>query len=146
LGAFTQRLRMFPILYDTFGMIPARVSDGEGYATFVSSTFLHAGFMHLAGNMLFLWIFGDNMEEEMGHAPFLVFYLLAGIGAGFAQYLSEPSSQVVTVGASGAIAGVMGGYLLMFPKAKVDILIILIIIFRIIPVPAWLMLGLWFAI
>lgn len=134
------------VFYDTFGMIPARVSLGEGYATFISSTFLHAGFMHLAGNMLFLWIFGDNMEEEMGHFPFLGFYLLSGIGAGLAQYLSDPQSQIVTVGASGAIAGVMGGYLLMFPKAKVDILLILIIIFRIIPVPAWIMLGLWFAI
>lgn len=132
--------------YFDYAMIPARISAGENYPSMVTSIFLHAGFMHLAGNMLFLWIFGDNMEEEMGHVPFLVFYLISGIGADFAQYLSEPASQVATVGASGAIAGVMGGYLLMFPKAKVDILIILVVIFRIIPVPAFIMLGLWFAL
>lgn len=133
-------------LYFDYAMIPARIGAGENYPSLITSIFLHAGFMHLAGNMLFLWIFGDNMEEEMGRLPFLAFYLACGVGADLAQYLSDPMSQVATVGASGAIAGVMGGYLLMFPKAKVDILIILIIIFRIIPVPAFIMLGLWFAL
>ena len=132
--------------YFDYAMIPARISMGEGYSTLITSVFLHAGFMHLAGNMLFLWIFGDNMEDEMGSLPFLVFYLVCGVGATLAQYAADPASQVATVGASGAIAGVMGGYLLLFPKAKVDILIILIIIFRIIPVPAFIMLGLWFGL
>ncbi len=96
--------------------------------------------------MLFLWIFGDNMEDEMGHAGFLLFYLAAGLSAGFAQIAADPLSSVPMVGASGAIAGVMGGYLLMFPKARVDILVIIIIIFRIFTIPAWVVLGLWFAI
>lgn len=133
-------------LYAQWSMIPARISSGEGFFTFLSSMFMHAGFMHIAGNMLFLWIFGDNLEDEMGHLPFLGFYLAAGVGAGLAQYLTAPLSPIPTVGASGAIAGVMGGYLLLFPKAKVDILIILIVFFRVIAVPAWLMLGLWFGL
>lgn len=132
--------------YFDFAMIPARISAGENYPSLVTSLFIHAGFMHLAGNMLFLWIFGDNMEEEMGPIPFLAFYLLSGVGADLAQYASGPASQVATVGASGAIAGVMGGYLLMFPKAKVDILLILIVFFKIFPVPSWIMLGLWFVL
>ena len=96
------------------------------------------------GNMLFLYIFGDNIEDEMGHGPYLGFYLLTGVAAALAQYVIAPFSGVPTVGASGAIAGVMGGYLLMFPKAKVDILIIFIVFFRIFPIPAWVMLMLWF--
>ena len=94
--------------------------------------FLHAGFMHLAGNMLFLWIFGDNLEDEMGHLGFLLFYLAAGLGAGLIHVITGPNSVVPTVGASGAIAGVMGGYLLLFPKAKVDVLFIFIIFFKVV--------------
>jgi len=130
--------------YREWGMIPAHITAGRDYITLVSSMFLHGGFMHIAGNTLFLWIFGDNMEDEMGHFKFLVFYIATGIAASFVHILSAPGSLVPTVGASGAIAGVMGGYLLLFPKARVDILLILIIIFRIIPVPSWIMLGLWF--
>ena len=132
--------------YFDYAMIPARISAGENYPSLVTSLFMHAGLMHLAGNMLFLWIFGDNMEDEMGPLPFLAFYLVSGVGADLAQFASGPQSQVATVGASGAIAGVMGGYLLMFPKAKVDILLILIVYFKIFPVPSWIVLGLWFVI
>ena len=130
--------------YVNWAMIPAKIVHGGGYETLISSMFLHGGWMHLAGNMLFLWIFGDNLEDEMGHLPYLAFYIACGVGAGLAQLASEPYSLVPTVGASGAIAGVMGGYLLLYPKAKVDILIILIFIFKILPIPAWIMLGLWF--
>ncbi|MEI4262682.1 rhomboid family intramembrane serine protease [Roseovarius sp. D0-M9] len=130
--------------YVDWAMIPAKIVHGGSYETLVSSMFLHGGWMHLAGNMLFLYIFGDNLEDEMGHLPFLAFYIASGIGAGLAQLASEPASLIPTVGASGAIAGVMGGYLLLFPKAKVDILIIFIVFFRILPLPAWIMLGLWF--
>ncbi|GGL72182.1 rhomboid family intramembrane serine protease [Wenxinia marina] len=133
-------------LYRDYALIPALLSNGEGWLGLVTSTFLHAGFWHLAGNMLFLWIFGDNLEDEFGHVGFLAFYLAVGVAAGLAQWLSERWSPIPTVGASGAIAGVMGAYLLFFPKAKVDVLIILVIIFRIIPVPAWLMLAIWFGI
>ncbi|WP_238367937.1 rhomboid family intramembrane serine protease [Mesobacterium pallidum] len=132
--------------YLDWAMFPARINAGDGWYTLVTSTFLHGGWMHIIGNMLFLWIFGDNMEDEMGHLPYLAFYLASGVGAGLAHWLSAPYSQVPTVGASGAIAGVMGGYLLLFPKAKVDILIIIVIIFRIFTIPAWLMLGFWFAL
>lgn len=131
--------------YD-WAMVPVLVTQEGAYVTLLSSMFLHGGVMHLAGNMLFLWIFGDNMEDEMGHAGYLVFYLASGIGAALAQVLAAPYAQVPTVGASGAIAGVMGGYLLLFPKAKVDILVIFIIFFRIFTMPAWIMLALWFAI
>lgn len=129
--------------YYQWAIVPARISDGGGLYTLFTSMFLHGGFMHLAGNLLFLWIFGDNLEDEMGHAGFLVFYLAAGIGAGLVHVITAPSSLVPTVGASGAIAGVMGGYLLLFPKARVDILLIFIIFFRVFSVPAWLMLGVW---
>ncbi|MGR3503335.1 rhomboid family intramembrane serine protease [Pseudaestuariivita sp.] len=133
-------------VYFDWAMIPARMSDGEGWSGLFTSMFMHGGWMHIAGNMLFLFIFGDNMEDEMGHVPFLVFYLAAGLAAGLIHFISEPYSQIPTVGASGAIAGVMGGYLLLFPKAKVDILFIFIVFFRIFPIPAWIMLGLWFGL
>ena len=133
-------------LYAAYAMIPVEISQGQDLWTLVTSTFLHGGIMHLLGNMLFLYIFGDNLEEALGRVGFLVFYLLGGIGAGLCQWAAEPASQVPTIGASGAIAAVMGGYLLLFPKAKVDVLIFIVIIIRIIPIPAWIMLALWFAI
>ena len=129
-------------LYYTWGLVP-RVSDPS---TFVTSMFLHGGVMHLLGNMLFLWIFGDNLEEEMGHLGFLGFYLLGGVAAAALQVVADPRSTIPMVGASGAIAAVMGGYLLLFPKARVDVLLFFIIIIRIIPVPAWIMLGVWFGL
>jgi membrane associated rhomboid family serine protease len=132
--------------FANWAIIPARITYGEGYHTFVTSMFLHGGFMHLAGNMLFLFIFGDNLEDEMGHFGFLGFYLATGIAAGLIHVIAGPASIVPTVGASGAIAGVMGGYLLLFPKAKVDILIVFIVFFKILPLPAWIMLGLWFGL
>lgn len=125
-----------------WGLVPRDAAP----ETYVTSMFLHGGLMHLAGNMLFLWVFGDNMEDQMGHIGFLIFYLCAGFAAAGAQVFSDPDSIIPMIGASGAIAGVMGGYLLLFPKARVDILIILIIIFRIIPVPAYIVLGAWFGI
>ncbi|WP_298912058.1 rhomboid family intramembrane serine protease [uncultured Roseobacter sp.] len=128
-----------------WALIPARLDDGQGSYTLVSSMFLHGGWWHLAGNMLFLYIFGDNIEDEMGPLGYGLFYLAAGVAAGWTQYFSAPLSTVPTVGASGAIAGVMGAYLLLYPKAKVDILIIFIVFFRIFPIPAWIILAVWFA-
>lgn len=129
--------------YD-WAMIPARLSVGNAYHSLLSSMFLHGGWMHLLGNMLFLSIYGDNIEGEMGHGRFALFYLVAGLAAGFIHMISAPYSQVPTVGASGAIAGVMGGYLLLFPKARVDILIFLVVFVRILPIPAWIVLMVWF--
>ena len=127
-----------------WALIPAEVSSGEDLHGLLSSMFLHAGFLHLAGNMLFLWIFGDNLEDVMGHVGFLAFYLAAGAAAGLAQVAAEPTSLIPTVGASGAIAGVMGGYLLLYPRARVDVLLIFFVFFRVFALPAWVMLGIWF--
>ncbi|MFN3606297.1 MAG: rhomboid family intramembrane serine protease, partial [Cypionkella sp.] len=96
------------------------------------------------GNMLFLWIFGDNMEDALGHKRFAAFYLISGLCAAGVQYAADPTSDIPMVGASGAIAGVLGGYLLLYPRARVDVLFIFIIFFRIFPIPAWIVLGVWF--
>jgi membrane associated rhomboid family serine protease len=132
--------------FDTYAFTPRDLSQNGEVLGLFTSMYLHGGFMHLAGNMLFLWIFGDNMEEEFGHVGFFVFYTVSGVAATLAHYLAAPYSTIPLVGASGAIAGVMGGYLLLFPKAKVDILFIFVIFFRIFSVPAWLMLGVWFGL
>ncbi len=132
--------------YSEWALLPENVADGRNLGTLVTSMFLHGGWMHIIGNMLFLWIFGDNLEDIMGHIGFLLFYLAGGVAAGFFHVIADPSSAIPTVGASGAIAGVMGGYLLLFPRARVDILIIIIIFVRIFPLPAWVMLGLWFVL
>jgi membrane associated rhomboid family serine protease len=132
--------------YDAYAMVPAEISARQDLWTLVTSTFLHGGWLHLIGNMLFLHIFGDNLEEALGHLGFLAFYLLGGVGAGLCQWASGPLSPVPTIGASGAIAAVMGGYLLLFPKARVDVLIFIVFIIRIVPIPAWMMLALWFAL
>ncbi|MFA5537793.1 MAG: rhomboid family intramembrane serine protease [Gemmobacter sp.] len=130
--------------FNTWGVVPGRITSGQDWHTVLTSMFVHAGWLHLAGNMLFLWIFGDNMEEAFGHRGFLAFYLACGAVAAALQVAAEPGSPVPMVGASGAIAGVLGGYLLLYPRARVDVLIIIVIFFRILPVPAWIMLGLWF--
>ncbi|MDP0928466.1 rhomboid family intramembrane serine protease [Paracoccus onubensis] len=127
-------------------LYPLAISHGELMWGLLTHMFLHAGFMHIAGNMLFLWIFGDNLEDQMGRLGFLCFYLACGLGAAFAQISADPSSSVPMVGASGAIAGVMGGYLLLFPRARIDILLIIVVFFKVFTVSAWTMLILWFAI
>ena len=136
-----EQLSMF---FVEWGLVPQRVIWGNGLHGLFTSMFLHAGFLHLAGNMLFLWIFGDNLEDLLGHMRFFGFYILSGVAAAGLQILADPGSPVPMVGASGAIAGVMGGYVLMFPRARIDVLIIFVVFFRILPVPAWMMLGLWF--
>ncbi|WP_415182789.1 rhomboid family intramembrane serine protease [Phaeovulum sp.] len=133
-------------LWEYWALYPAAVTHGVYLHGLVTHMFLHAGLLHLAGNMLFLWIFGDNLEEHLGHLGFGAFYLLGGLAAAFAQIAADPGSGVPMVGASGAIAAVMGGYLLLFPRARVDVLFIFIIFFRIFPVPAWLVLGVWLGI
>ena len=136
--------RALAYYFRDWALIPGFVVHGEHLHGLLTSMFLHGGWLHLAGNMLFLWIFGDNLEDELGHMGFLGFYLVSGIVAGLAQLTAAPTSLVPIVGASGAIAGVMGGYLLLFPKARIDIFFFFIVFFKIIPVPAWVMLGFWF--
>ena len=122
------------------GLVPAEFSWGA----VITSMFLHGGLLHLGGNLLSLWIFGDNVEDRMGHAGFLIFYLLAGTVAAWFQTLATPDSFVPMVGASGAIAGVMGAYLLLFPGSRILVLIYLLIFIDVVEVPAVFFLGFWF--
>jgi membrane associated rhomboid family serine protease len=114
------------------------------WLTVLTSMFMHGGLLHLGGNMLFLWVFGNNVEDAMGHVKFVAFYLLAGIAATALQTFMGPNAQVPNVGASGAIAGVLGGYILLFPRARVLTLILLVFIPIFLRLPAMLVLGLWF--
>jgi membrane associated rhomboid family serine protease len=107
--------------------------------------FLHAGWMHLIFNMWFLWIFGKNLEDALGHFPYLIFYLTCGVAAALAQTASDPGSLIPTVGASGAIAGVMGGYFVLYPRARVLMLVPFFFIFFL-WLPAWVVLGYWFVL
>jgi membrane associated rhomboid family serine protease len=132
-----------------FQVGPASVcvlGDTSSWYTPVSSMFLHGGWFHLIGNMWFLWIFGNNVEDSMGHARFLVFYLLCGLAAAAAQTATDPQSIVPMVGASGAIGGVMGAYVLLYPRVHVHMLIFLGLFVTTIAVPAVFMLGYWFAV
>jgi membrane associated rhomboid family serine protease len=108
------------------------------------STFLHAGILHIAGNMLFLWVFGNNVEDYLGRVRYLIFYLLGGIAAAFAHILTHLDDAVPSVGASGAVAAVMGAYLILFPRARVNVLVPIFIIFTVIQMSAIAVLGLWF--
>src|SRR4051794_2205434 len=120
-------------------------NDPINFLTPLTSMFLHGGWMHLLGNALFLWIFGNNVEDSMGRLRFLLFYLLCGFAAAAAQVLANPASPVPMVGASGAISGVMGAYLMLYPRVRVKVLVFVLFIF-IIHVPAWLMLLWWIAL
>jgi membrane associated rhomboid family serine protease len=113
------------------------------WLTLFTSMFMHGGLLHLGGNMLFLWIFGNNVEDSMGPVKFVIFYLLAGLSADALQIAFSASSEVPSIGASGAIAGVLGGYLLLFPRARVVTLIFIIFFFTILELPAILFLGIW---
>ena len=121
-----------------------RIDAEQRWITVVSSMFLHGGWFHLLGNMWFLWLFGDNVEDAMGRVRFIVFYLLCGLAAVAAQMASNPDSAIPMVGASGAIGGVMGAYAILYPKVGVHMLLILGFYVDRIFVPAWLMLGYWF--
>jgi membrane associated rhomboid family serine protease len=124
-----------------WAFVPSRfLADPFGdFLTLFTSMFMHAGWLHLGGNMLYLWIFGDNVEDRFGHIKFIIFYLLCGIAATFAQLAFGPGSNVPNLGASGAIAGVLGAYILLFPKGKVRVLQGQ----RVIQVPALLAIGMW---
>jgi membrane associated rhomboid family serine protease len=116
------------------------------WLTPLTSMFLHGGWMHLLGNALFFWVFGNNIEDSMGPGRFVVFYLLCGLIAGFTHVIMDPTSPIPTVGASGAIAGILGAYLVLYPKVRVNMLFFFVIFFRIIPIPAWVVLIYWFLV
>ena len=139
--------------FNVWAIVPAELTDSFGgravnpvgeWFTLISSQFLHGGFAHLGGNMLYLWIFGNNIEDKLGHSRFVVFYLTCGALAGLAQWIFAPQSVVPTLGASGAIAGVMGAYIIRFPKAQILTLVPLFLFITTIRIPAVFFLGLWF--
>ncbi len=142
--------------FNRFGLIPLRYSHpewaeaygfpGDLYLPFLSSMFLHGGWMHLIGNMWTLWIFGDNVEDRMGAVRYVLFYLGCGVAAALVQFVSDPYAQVPTVGASGAIAGVMGAYFVMFPRARILMLFPIFFYPLFFVIPAFLYLIYWFAI
>ena len=129
----------------TWGLIPAQLMTFrlEAIVRVFTSMFLHGGLMHLAGNMLYLWIFGDNVEGAMGSFSYLVFYLLCGIGAAIGQVAVGPSSTVPMIGASGAISGVLGAYLVLYPGAQVETLLFVGFFVRLVRLPALVLLGMW---
>ena len=124
----------------TYGLIPARFS----IVSLLSSMFVHGGLIHVASNLLPLWIFGDNVEDRMGHGRFLLFYLLCGVAAAYAEVLANPLSTVPLVGASGAIAGVMGAYIILFPHSRILVLVFFFLFLDVVEIPALAFLGLWF--
>ena len=145
----------------TLGAIPAEITAGGSgpypagspcrmggitWPTLITSMFLHGSWMHIIGNLWFLWIFGNNVEDSMGHGRFLVFYLLTGLVASGGHIVSDPGSPVPMVGASGAISAIMGAYLVLYPRARVHTLFIIIIIIKVFPLPAWFFLLYWFFI
>jgi membrane associated rhomboid family serine protease len=133
---------------EQMGMVPGSITQGsvsgsDRYYTVISSMFLHGSWMHVIGNMLYLWIFGNNIEDSMGHLRFVFFYLLAGLAAAFAHLWFNPTSTVPTIGASGAVSGVLGAYLLLFPHARVKTLVTLGFLWSIVYLPAWVLLLFW---
>jgi membrane associated rhomboid family serine protease len=137
-----------------YGLIPLEISSGDRlipqpvplYATLLTSMFVHGGLFHLGGNMLYLWIFGDNIEDRMGRLKFVIFYLLSGLGAAATQIWADPASKIPMVGASGAISGVLGAYLFLFPHARVLTLIPLGLFSRVVEIPAVVVLGFWIVV
>jgi membrane associated rhomboid family serine protease len=138
--------------YLRFGFIPGILTGAHEpppgalqpyILTVLTSMFMHGSWTHILGNMLFLWIFGNNIEDHLGHSKYLLFYLAGGVVAALVQLLSGPTSEVPTIGASGAIAAVMGAYFFLYPKAKVQTLVFFIFI-TIVRLPAWIFLGIWF--
>ena len=138
-----------PPFIDRYALVPARFLGGGGLSfgellTPVTAMFLHGGWMHVLGNMLYLYIFGDNVEDTLGHGRYLLFYLACGVASFAVQIAFQPDSAVPNVGASGAIAGVLGAYFFLFPRARVVTLLPLFIFFTVIEIPAVVFLGLWF--
>jgi membrane associated rhomboid family serine protease len=135
------------VFFLNWGVIPYDITHGIGLhaiLTLFTSMFLHGGFLHIAGNMLYLWIFGNNVEDAMGRPQYAIFYLLCGVLSGLTQVAAGPNVQIPSIGASGAIAGVLGAYIVLFPRARVATLIFLGIFVRTVNLPAILVLGFWF--
>ena len=137
------QLGFVPAVFFTPASLPADMSLVPTWSTIFTSMFLHGGWMHIGANMLYLWIFGDNVEASMGRLKFVLFYLLCGGAAAMAQAALDPGSTIPMIGASGGIAGVLGAYLMLHPKAAIRCFFLILIFFRFINLPAWLVLGVW---
>ena len=135
-----------PVVVPDVGPVPQAPGPSPIWLTILTSMFMHGGWLHIAGNLLYLWVFGDNIEDNFGHVKFLIFYLVAGIAASFAQIALTPDSVIPTLGASGAIAGVLGSYLIMFPRNRVRALLPLGFIWTTVELPALVVLGFWIVI
>ncbi len=144
LSEFAQSSSGYERTIRVFGLTPYRIMREGSYSTFFTSMFLHADIFHLGGNMLFLYVFGDNIEGRCGHTSFLIYYLLSGIGASILHIMLDPYSTIPTIGASGAISGVLAGYVVLFPNARIRTLISLGWFIRVARIPAYLMIGSWF--
>ena len=141
---FVYQYGAIPAVIFGFESLPAEVQAIPASFSLLTSMFLHGGLMHLIGNMLYLWIFGNNIEDAMGHGRFVLFYLLCGVLAALSHALTDPSSQLPMIGASGAISGVLGAYILLYPRARVLVLIPLGFFTRLMYIPAGFVLGIWF--
>src|SRR5262249_41270849 len=126
--------------------VTVRVPTHSGWIGLFAAIFMHGGWLHIVGNMLFLWIFGNNVEDRMGRVRYLLFYLVCGVIAGLAQLLTSTTSGIPTIGASGAIAGVLGAYLVLYPRARVLTALTLLFFFAVVELPAVLLLGAWFVL
>ena len=145
-GQFFYSYGLIPSVLMGQNQLPNDLYAVPAYITIFSSMFIHGGFMHLIGNMLYMWIFADNIEENLGHKKFLVFYLLCGVGAAMSQVLTDTNSQIPMVGASGAIGGILGAYLVNYPNAKVLVLIPFGFFSQLIKIKALYVLALWFVL
>ena len=132
--------RQLQQLVESAGVVPAAFA----WPAILTSMFLHAGWLHVGGNMLYLWIFGDNVEDRLGHARYLIFYLFCGAAAALGQIATNPSSVVPMIGASGAVAGVMGAYFVMYPQSRILTAVFVIVFMDLIEIPAIFFLGIWF--
>ncbi len=139
----TRSPEMFEWQIRHYGMIPARITQGQGLETLLTSIFLHGGWFHFLGNMLYLWIFGDNVEDAFGHILYPLVYFLSGIAGNLLQIIVAPHSPVPTIGASGAISGIMGAYFILYPRARVLTLVPFLFFMRLVYIPASVMLGFW---
>jgi rhomboid family protein len=140
LDAWSLPDRALERFFFTYGLVPADFS----WVSAVTSMFVHSGWLHIGGNMLSLWIFGDNVEDRLGHGRFILFYLVVGLAAALVQTWAAPASRLPLVGASGAIAGVMGAYFVLFPYSRVLVLVFLFIFIDVVEIPAIFVLGFWF--
>ena len=143
LRVITLKYGVIPSVIFGHQSLPPELQLFHPFLSIISSMFLHAGWLHIGSNMLYLWIFADNIEDSMGHLKFVIFYIICGTVAAFAQGIIDPESTTPMIGASGGIAGILGAYIVLHPRAPIQVLMIILIFIRFISMPAWIVLGVW---